>query len=48
VRPPREHAGLEAELSELLLHEALDPHRDRPSLLRAIETRRHVYRMKAA
>ncbi len=48
VRPPREHAGLEAELSELLLYEALDPHRDRPSLLRAIETRRHAYRRKAA
>ena len=48
VRPPREHSGLEAELSELLLHEALDPHRDRPSLLRAVETRRHAYRMKAA
>jgi putative transposase len=48
VRPPREHSGLEAELSELLLHEALDPHRDRPSLLRAVETRRHAYRRKAA
>src|SRR5487761_1914487 len=47
VRPPREHAGLEAELSQLLLYEALDPHRDRPSLLRAIEIRRHAYRMKA-
>ena len=48
VRPPREHQGLEAELSELMLHEALDPHRDRPSLLRAVETRRHAYRAKAA
>src|SRR5487761_797740 len=47
VRPPREHAGLEAELSQLLLYEALDPHRDRPSLLRAVEIRRHAYRMKA-
>ena len=48
VRPPRGHQGLEAELSGLLLHESLDPHRSRPALLTAIETRRHAYRSKAA
>lgn len=48
VRAPREHQGLEAELSGLLLHESLDPHCNRPALLRSVETRRHAYRAKAA
>ena len=48
VRPPRDHGGLETELSRFLLFEGRDPHLDRPSLLRSIETRRHAYRLEAA
>jgi len=43
-RPPRETAVVTRDVSRLLLHEAPDPHRDRPSLTTAIELRRHAYR----
>lgn len=43
-RPPRETAAVTRAVSRLLLHEAPDPHRDRPSLTAAIEMRRHAYR----
>ncbi|MDD5309061.1 MAG: IS4 family transposase [Deltaproteobacteria bacterium] len=48
ARPPREtrlHARL---VSEMVLHEAIDPNASRLSLIRAVETRTHVYHRKAA
>jgi IS4 transposase len=41
VRPPRQTTLIARMLCELLLHEALDPHLDRPSLIHAVEMRRH-------
>lgn len=41
LRPAGEVVSLERRLSRLLLYEAQDTHRDRPSLLRAVEERRH-------
>ena len=43
-QPPRETVGVTRDVSRLLLHEAPDPHRHRPSLTTAIELRRHAYR----
>ncbi len=48
VRPRREEVAAERRISEFILYEAVDPNCDRPSLLRAVETRRHAYRRKAA
>jgi IS4 transposase len=48
VRPPRETAPLLARVTRTLLHEAVDPNRARPSLLAAVEQRRHRYRRVAA
>ncbi|MHB1845874.1 MAG: transposase [Deltaproteobacteria bacterium] len=48
VRPRREELAAERRISEFILHEAVDPNCERPSLLRAVETRRHAYRGKAA
>lgn len=48
VRPRREELAAERRISEFILHEAVDPNCDRPSLLHAVETRRHAYRGKAA
>jgi putative transposase len=41
LRPAGEAASLERRLSRVLRYEAQDTHRDRPSLLRAVEERRH-------
>ena len=48
TRPPRETRLMERLVSILLLHEAVDPNRDRPSLIHAVELRRHVYRPRTA
>jgi len=48
TRPPRETRLIERLVSILLLHEAVDPNRDRPSLIPAVEMRRHVYRPRVA
>jgi hypothetical protein len=48
VRAPRETRTLVRDVSRLLLHESPDPNRDRPSLISAIEMRRHAYRQKHA
>jgi putative transposase len=48
TRPPRESRLTERLISILLLHEAVDPNRDRPSLIPAVEMRRHVYRPRVA
>ena len=48
IRPPRKTRMLLRDVSRLLLHESPDPNRDRPSLIPAIEMRRHAYRQKQA
>ena len=48
TRLPRETRLIERLVSTLLLHEAVDPNRDRPSLIHAVEMRRHVYRPRTA
>jgi putative transposase len=48
VRPPRETKLIARLVSAMLLEEATDPHRDRLSLLRSIETGRHAYRLRTA
>jgi putative transposase len=48
VRPPRETKLIARLLSAMLLHEATDPNVDRPTLIRAVETRRHAYRLRTA
>ena len=48
TRPPRETRLTERLVSILLLHEAVDPNRDRPSLIHAVESRRHAYRPRTA
>ena len=48
TRPPRETRLIERLVSTLLLHEAVDPNRDRPSLIHAVEMQRHVYRPRTA
>lgn len=48
TRPPRETRLSERLVSILLLHEAVDPNRDRPSLIHAVESRRHAYRPRTA
>ncbi|MCC7413295.1 MAG: IS4 family transposase [Gammaproteobacteria bacterium] len=48
VRPPRETRITARLLCTLLLHEAVDPNRNRPTLIAAVEMRRHRYRTKTA
>jgi IS4 transposase len=43
-RAPRDTEMIARTVSRLLLHEAIDPNRDRPTLIAAIESRRHAYR----
>lgn len=43
-QPPRATPLLRQTVLRLLLHEAPDPHRNRPSLIAAVEMRRHAYR----
>lgn len=48
VRRQSQTAFLQKGLVDFLLHEAVDPNVDRPSLVRAIEMRRHHYARQAA
>ena len=48
VRPPRETKLTERLVTDMALHEAIDPNANRPSLIRTVETRRHRYALRAA
>lgn len=48
TRPPRETHLISHLVCALLFHESVDPNRNRPPLIRAIELRRHAYRRKLA
>lgn len=47
-RPPRQTAITLRLLCQLLPHETLDPHLDRPTLISAVELRRHHYHLETA
>jgi IS4 transposase len=48
IRPPRETKLTERLVTKMVLHEAIDPNANRPSLIQTIETRRHRYAPRAA
>lgn len=48
VQPPRLTELTERLVTAMILNEAVDPNANRPTLIKSVETRRHVYRQRAA
>jgi IS4 transposase len=48
VQPPRLTELTERLVTAMILNEAIDPNANRPTLIKSVETRRHVYRKRAA